>query len=179
MSGIRWPVNEDFNISQGFGRPAHFAEPEMWLADDESKCRPTKFPGSSHFEDVHPGIDIACPVGTPLRAVAAGKVIRTTTYRIFDPISQRYVFGRFIMLRFGSAIFLADHLDKFIAGEGENVAKGQMIARTGRSGIVTGPHVHAEVRQATDASASWDAFRWNFRRMVEGRDLANKGFIAA
>jgi murein DD-endopeptidase MepM/ murein hydrolase activator NlpD len=106
--------------------------------------------------------------------------VQTVTYRVYSPIAKRYVYGRYIMLRFGQAIFYADHLDRFIVPPGTTVERGQIIARTGSSGISSGPHVHFEIRQlaaGADAQASWGAFRWNPERVRVGGDLAGAAFL--
>ncbi len=74
MSGLKWPADPKFPITQGFGRPALRVEPTMWLQVDpggERRCRVNKFTGATQYPDVHPAVDIACPVGTPLVAAEA------------------------------------------------------------------------------------------------------------
>ncbi len=180
MAGIKWPVPEKFRITQPFGRPAHWAEPTMFLRVDaggDLKCKPSKFVGGVKYEDVHPAVDVTCPIGTPVFAVEDGRVTITHTYRIFNPITKQYVLGRYIELKFGGAVFLADHLDKFVVKAGEKVKRGQIIARTGNSGISTGAHIHFEIRESDATQTSWDDFRWNPERLRTGGDLANRAFI--
>jgi len=38
------------------------------------------------------------------------------------------------------------HLDRVLVQAGERVKRGALIARSGRTGVVTGPHLHYEVR---------------------------------
>ena len=38
------------------------------------------------------------------------------------------------------------HLDRVLVRPGERVKRGALVARCGRTGIVTGPHLHYEVR---------------------------------
>lgn len=152
-------------ISQGFGRPALSAEPTMWLAKDESRCRPTKFTGAVLYADVHPGVDVMCPVGTAIKAPDDGVLVRRETYRIFNPFTGSYVWGLSIYFRFYKAgqthILYVDHLSKYVAAEGARVKEGGLLGRTGDSGIVTGPHAHIEDRIAADPHESWAAFRVN------------------
>jgi murein DD-endopeptidase MepM/ murein hydrolase activator NlpD len=38
------------------------------------------------------------------------------------------------------------HLSKVLVGAGAHVVRGQIIAKSGRTGLVSGPHLHYEVR---------------------------------
>jgi murein DD-endopeptidase MepM/ murein hydrolase activator NlpD len=38
------------------------------------------------------------------------------------------------------------HLSKILVREGQRVRRGDMIAKSGRTGLVSGPHLHYEVR---------------------------------
>lgn len=166
MPDYVWPIKG--RISQGFGRPALRIEPTMWLAPDESRCRPTKFKGATQYEDVHPGIDIICPVGTPILAPDDGVVVAVATYRIFNPFVGRYVYGIYAMFRFKKnsrvqAILHVDHLSRS-KPEGTRVKKGRPWAWTGNSGASTGPHAHEEVRTGPPSDSpqqSWGWFRQN------------------
>jgi murein DD-endopeptidase MepM/ murein hydrolase activator NlpD len=166
-----WPVKG--RITQVFGRPALQVEPTMYLQKDVQgwkRCKPTAFNGGVKFDDVHPGVDVACPIGTPVRAPETGRVAQTVTYRVFNPLVGRYVLGRYVMFRFGDLVLYADHLDKFVAPEGATVIRGATIARTGNSGISTGPHVHFEIRKLAageTAQSSWASFRLNPERFRE------------
>jgi hypothetical protein len=86
---------------------------------------------------VHTGIDIACPIGTPIYATADG--IATTG------ISDTY--GRYVMVGHGNGFssFYA-HLSKIIIPNGNPIHRGQMLGYVGESGVCTGPHLHYEVR---------------------------------
>jgi murein DD-endopeptidase MepM/ murein hydrolase activator NlpD len=157
-----WPVKG--RISQGFGRPALKVEPTMYLAPDESRCRPTKFDGAILYTDVHPGLDIVCKIGTPVLAPADGVIVDVIEYRIFNPFSGRYVTGlqgrfRFLKTSTIQRILLVDHLSK-IKAEGSKVLAGKPWAWTGDSGIVTGPHAHLEDRQGPANQPVWKSGRW-------------------
>ena len=83
----------------------------------------------------HSGMDIAVPVGTPVRAPAAGVI----TFAAPD----LYLTGGTILLDHGfglSSNFL--HLSKLAVHVGEHVEQGQLIALSGMSGRATGPHLH-------------------------------------
>jgi hypothetical protein len=83
----------------------------------------------------HSGMDIAVPQGTPVLAPAAGIV----TFAAPD----LYLTGGTILLDHGfglSSNFL--HLSKLEVVVGQHVSQGQIIALSGMTGRVTGPHLH-------------------------------------
>jgi murein DD-endopeptidase MepM/ murein hydrolase activator NlpD len=84
-----------------------------------------------------PGIDLACAVGTDVRAWAAGKVIRS---RWSD------LGGRSLWISHDDGIrtYYA-HLSSLAVLEGESVSAGQKIAESGDTGHTTGPHLHFAV----------------------------------
>lgn len=96
--------------------------------------RPDPFTGRPGF---HPGVDIAAPVGTPVRAMAAGIVI-------FAGLDGG--FGRLVKVFDGhSEVTMYAHLSARYVHVGEIIHKGQLLGRVGDTGYSTGPHLHFEV----------------------------------
>ena len=87
----------------------------------------------------HTGMDIAGrPVGTPIRAVAAGVV---------EVASYRTDYGRYIVINHGNGLkTLYAHNSALYVSVGQTVSQGQQIAALGGTGNVTGPHLHIEFR---------------------------------
>jgi len=86
----------------------------------------------------HAGLDIGLPVDTPVLAAADGVVT-------FAGVMGKY--GNLIVLRHQAAFETAyAHLEAILVELGQKVLRGQTIARSGRSGNATGPHLHYEVR---------------------------------
>lgn len=86
---------------------------------------------------VHRGIDIAARPGTPIRAPAAGKVIFA---------GWRTGYGRTLIIDHGRRIHtLYAHLSRVRVRPDRTVERGTVIARTGATGLVSGPHLHYEV----------------------------------
>ncbi len=88
-------------------------------------------------EAFHTGIDIAVPVGTPVRATADGIV----SYAGWAPRS-----GYTIVIEHGhgfSTVYA--HNSKLLVKVGQRVERGSIIAYSGSSGVTTGPHLHYEV----------------------------------
>jgi murein DD-endopeptidase MepM/ murein hydrolase activator NlpD len=90
-------------------------------------------------EEYHPGIDIAVPRGTPVRAAAAG-------YALEAGWDDRY--GYFVILEHGYGIrTLYAHNDRLVVSKGERIGRGQTIGYSGNTGKSTAPHLHFEVIQ--------------------------------
>ena len=91
-----------------------------------------------HQEKYHPGVDIACAVGTPVLATASGLVV-------FAETDSTY--GNMIILRHNDSVTTVfGHNDTLLVASGEQVTAGSRIALSGNTGISTAPHLHYEVR---------------------------------
>lgn len=88
----------------------------------------------------HRGVDYAAPRGTPIKASGDGKVI-------FRGVKSGY--GNVVILQHGGNITtLYAHMSKFAssARTGSRVRQGQTIGYVGKTGLVTGVHLHYEYR---------------------------------
>jgi murein DD-endopeptidase MepM/ murein hydrolase activator NlpD len=86
---------------------------------------------------IHRGIDVAMPVGTPVGAMTRGRVRFAGELRGY---------GLTVILDHpGATRSLYAHLSEIHVRQGDAVRAGQVIARSGRTGNVTGPHLHFEV----------------------------------
>ena len=91
---------------------------------------------------MHEGVDLRARVGTPVYAVADGKVVYAS--------SGMRGYGSMIVLRHSGGLFsVYAHLSKRLYSKGMQVKQGAEIAKSGKSGRVTGPHLHFEVRRGT------------------------------
>jgi murein DD-endopeptidase MepM/ murein hydrolase activator NlpD len=83
----------------------------------------------------HRGIDYAAPIGTPIWAVADGKVI----FR-----GEAGGFGNLVKIRHAKGyVSYYAHLSRFVTGlrVGQTVRQKQLIGYVGQTGLATGPHV--------------------------------------
>lgn len=91
--------------------------------------------------DVHRGLDLRVPVGTPVRAIGAG----TVKYARADyPGSDA---GNWIGIEHADGLLSRYiHLSKMYVNPGERVAHGQIIGLSGCTGTsCAGPHLHFDV----------------------------------
>ena len=89
--------------------------------------------------DYHSGVDIAAPHGTTVQAAASGTV---------NFVGWMGGYGRVVIIDHGNGYeTLYAHNSQILVNEGQNVNRGNAIARVGTSGVATGPHVHFEVHQ--------------------------------
>ena len=86
----------------------------------------------------HQAMDLAVPVGTPVRATMDGQVAfagwNTEGY------------GNLVIVENGAYRTYYAHLDSLPVAAGQQVTAGQIVGLSGNTGNSTGPHVHYEVR---------------------------------
>ena len=86
----------------------------------------------------HEGMDISAPRDTPIFAAAKGRVVRAGWFAGY---------GLAVEIDHGYGITtLYGHASRVIVQEGQEVLRGDMIARVGSTGISTSSHLHYEVR---------------------------------
>jgi murein DD-endopeptidase MepM/ murein hydrolase activator NlpD len=98
------------------------------------------------------GVNIAAPVGTPVRAAADGEVV----YRG----SELDGYGNLLLVKHQDGFVTAyAHNDVILVQKGQPVRQGQIIAKVGQTGSAQEPQLHFEIRQnlkAIDPAALLD-----------------------
>jgi len=93
----------------------------------------------SHSKKVHPGIDILAGRETPIRASAAGKVIRA---------EHNAGWGNIVVIDHGKQYETRyAHMHNIVVEVGESVNSGELIGHVGSTGFSPSPHLHYEVRK--------------------------------
>jgi hypothetical protein len=87
----------------------------------------------------HTGIDYAMPIGTPVLAVASGK--------IKDVINDKS-YGKVVILTADKYDIWYCHLSQQDVKKGQSVSVGEQLGLSGNTGNSTGPHLHLETRIA-------------------------------
>ncbi|MBN1756576.1 peptidoglycan DD-metalloendopeptidase family protein [bacterium] len=100
-----------------------------------SKFGPRQNPFTG-LQQMHEGIDISAPVGTPVKATADGRVVFS---------GWKKGFGRVVKINHVYYTTVYAHLHKILVQPGEKVKRHQVIATCGKTGYTTGPHLHYEV----------------------------------
>jgi murein DD-endopeptidase MepM/ murein hydrolase activator NlpD len=108
-----WPVNGPITGAFGEQRPGH----------------------------IHAGIDIAVPVGTPIRAVANGRVV------LLQGTGASGGYGNYTCLQHTATLASCyAHQRNFAVSKGQTVKRHQIIGYVGMTGNTFGPHLHFEAR---------------------------------
>lgn len=126
----------------------------------EERCCTRLRPGHYWTDHLHKGVDFLAPVGTPVYATWNG---------IVTEANWGSAFGKHLVIdhdRFPDgkpglwAVYA--HLSLKKVKPGTKVRAGQVIGFSGRSGNVTGPHLHFEVHTQASWSRSshYDPYRW-------------------
>lgn len=87
--------------------------------------------------EVHRGVDIAVPTGTPVLAMAPGRVRFAGTMRGY---------GQVVWLEHGGQVLsVYAHLSSIAVQPGQSIAARQQLGLSGSSGNAGGPHLHFEI----------------------------------
>lgn len=105
-----------------------------WLTSQFSRSR---FHPILHTSRAHEGVDVVAPMGSPIVAPAAGRVIFA---------GRESGYGLMVQIDHGNGLVSTyAHASRLVATVGLHVTRGQLIAFVGNSGLSTGPHLHYEI----------------------------------
>jgi murein DD-endopeptidase MepM/ murein hydrolase activator NlpD len=117
------------------------SEPSHWPLDDPgyvTRGQASSGRGGAGGEETHPGIDVATPIGSAVRAAGGGTVLQT---------GEEAEYGLFVLLEHPSGYqTMYGHLSRVTVAAGQAVDAGQVIGLSGNSGRSSAPHLHFEVR---------------------------------
>lgn len=132
----RWvPPVETYGLSAGFGS------------------------GGERWASRHTGQDFAVDIGTPVRSVGKGRVVK---------VSCGGPFGIEVVVRHAGGYYTQyAHLAAVTVDQGERVSVGQWVGQSGTTGNSTGPHLHFEVRLTPRSGSAIDPREWLAERGVE------------
>lgn len=118
---LRWPLPQETRLTSLFG------DRRTYVYSDGSEAAA-----------VHTGLDLAAPVGTPVRSSGRG-IVRMAADRI--------VTGKTVVVEHLPGVYsLYYHLDEVRVTVGEVVGLDSVVGTVGATGLATGPHLHWEIR---------------------------------
>lgn len=86
----------------------------------------------------HSGADYSATTGTPVLAVADGRVVLA---------EEHFFAGKSVFVDHGDGLLsMSFHLSEIAVAQGDEVRRGQRLGAVGATGRVTGPHLHFAVR---------------------------------
>lgn len=92
-------------------------------------------------QNMHGGVDVAAPTGTPVKSPAPGVV------RLAEP--DMYFEGGLVFIDHGQKLESAFmHLSRIDVKPGDRIEKGQVLGAVGATGRATGPHMHWSLKWA-------------------------------
>jgi murein DD-endopeptidase MepM/ murein hydrolase activator NlpD len=123
------------SVGTGTGELAKFILPVQGQITSGFGARTPPTKGASSY---HPAIDIAAPIGTPVKSAAGGVVIYT---------GKMAGLGNVVIVDHGGGTITEyGHLSKILTNKGAQIGQGDVIAQVGNTGISTGPHLDYRVK---------------------------------
>ena len=137
-------INRENARAREVGREAHERAP-MWTASfmkPRTSVITSEFGSGRVFNGAlttrHLGVDFRGAVGEPVRAANRGVVALVDNF---------FLAGNVVYIDHGGGVVTSYfHLSKTLVHVGETVKRGQVIGLVGRTGRVTGPHLHWAAR---------------------------------
>jgi len=123
-------------------RTSYFADRRVYIYSNGKKST-----------SLHYGIDFGIPVGTDVNACANGKVVMA---------ESRITTGWTVVIEHLPGLYsLYYHMNELNVTVGQMVQQGDLIGYSGKTGVVTGPHLHWEMR-LNGSAVNPDFFTQNF-----------------
>jgi len=157
---------KNYNTATESERNAYITYPVPFLGNYQLDG--TEYSGS------HTGLDIKVPIGTPIRAIANGVVYKTA--------QKRTDFGNHVVIAHVDIPDPADpnrkttlfsgyaHLDTINVRKGQTITKGDIIGKSGESGMATAPHLHFQIDKVDAPFKLYWPFMWT--------DVTNAGLTS-
>ncbi|MBL3665114.1 peptidoglycan DD-metalloendopeptidase family protein [Streptomyces sp. M2CJ-2] len=165
LETARWQLQgqADASVTAGSCRGAvRLGQPEFrftdsWVSPVETYVLSASYgSGGTLWANRHTGQDFAVPIGTPVRSVGAGRVVK---------VSCGGAFGIEIVVQHTGGYYTQyAHLAAVTVDQGDRVSPGQWIGQSGTSGNSTGPHLHFEVRVTPEMGSAVDPVSWLAQR---------------
>jgi murein DD-endopeptidase MepM/ murein hydrolase activator NlpD len=139
-SAAQQRIRDEIDLARSIAQQAH-ATPRLWSAPFRAP-RPGRITSrfgtarilNGEVQSRHLGTDFGGAVGAPVRAANTGVVALVADF---------YLAGKVVYLDHGEGIVTGYfHLSRALVATGDTVRRGEIVGEVGRSGRVTGPHLH-------------------------------------
>jgi len=143
QEGFRYSEADDKSAYNGFYTPTGVAmvtSSFRWPLDRIHVTSPfgNRFHPISRTRQMHSGVDYRGAIGTPIYAVAAGRVIRA---------GANGGFGNTVEIQHTNGyVTQYAHMHRIRVRNGQNVTRGTVVGTVGNTGYTTGPHLHFGLR---------------------------------
>ena len=139
---LDWVTRQEIN-GDLFHKPIH----NRYYVSSYYGWRSSPFSGKRSY---HSGIDMACPMGTPIYAALGGVV---------SSVGFNNVYGNYVIVTHHSGYkTLYGHMSATLVTKGKYVDTNTRIGKVGSTGMSTGPHLHFTVYKngkTTNPAALW------------------------
>jgi murein DD-endopeptidase MepM/ murein hydrolase activator NlpD len=109
--------------------------------------------GKMWSKGYHTGVDFAVPTGTPVLAVADGKI---------ENANWGKSYGKQVVQKVEGGWVIYAHLNAVRCKPGQTVKAGDIVGEVGSTGNSSGPHLHFEMR---------DNIRWSAGKDIDPKDI--------
>ncbi|PHE82793.1 peptidase M23 [Bacillus toyonensis] len=104
-------------------------------------------PFGPRWGTIHKGIDYSCQDGVTAIAASKGGVVELAEFGASGSGFGGY--GNVVVINHGNGYWsLYGHMSSITVQKGQNIGVGQQVGVCGRTGQVTGPHLHFEIKTA-------------------------------
>lgn len=119
------------------GRPVPPVVPARWPLDEPGYVTQGEV-GAGGSAESHPGVDIAVPIGSLVRASASGTVLDA---------GADSEYGNFVLIQHAQEYeTMYGHLSRILTRDGDTIEAGEVIGLSGNTGRSSAPHLHFEIR---------------------------------
>jgi len=137
---LLWSTLAAFDIGEKIESPTFQIpiEEEIYVSTAYGARRTYQYSNGDEARTLHNGLDWAAPKGTPVYAVASGRVVLTR---------NMIVTGNTVVIEHLPGVYsVYYHLDSIDVETGTWIDEHSMVGKVGESGLATGPHLHWEIR---------------------------------
>lgn len=160
---VRWGKSGEMFEASGVGRTTSRAPGQPVAGRITSSFGMRRHPILG-YKRMHSGVDYGAAYGTPIYAVADGRV---------SFAGRHGGHGNFVRLEHGGGIGTGyGHMSRIAVRSGTTVRAGQVIGYVGSTGLSTGPHLHWEAYRG-NRKVDPLSIRFVSQPQIDGKELAS------